>query len=69
MAIPVLDKSKIMPIADRIYDPTGFYDEALTADGRPRPEYRTVLAALRGDLSGACEAVAERLDRANVLLR
>ena len=28
-----------MLTAQRIYHPEGFYDEALTADGTPRPDY------------------------------
>jgi len=43
-----------------VYDPAGFYDEALTPDGRPRPHYADVLAELaRLDLVRLCERVRE----------
>jgi uncharacterized circularly permuted ATP-grasp superfamily protein len=40
----------------RIYDPGDIYDEALTPDGFPRPEYREVLEAIAKDPGGAREA-------------
>ncbi len=39
-----------------IYDPGDVYDEALTPEGYPRPEYREVLEEIAKDPSGAREA-------------
>ena len=52
-----------VPLAD--YDPAPFWDEAVTAQGLPRPHYRDVLEALAGgDLearrAGVAEAMRER---------
>ena len=41
---------------ERIYDPRGFYDEALTLDGHPRPDYERVLETLARDPAGAFES-------------
>jgi uncharacterized circularly permuted ATP-grasp superfamily protein len=49
-----------MLTAERIYVPEGFYDEALTADGIPRPDYARVLEALARDPAGALEAARRR---------
>ena len=46
----------------RVYDPAGFYDEALLPDGLPRPEYGDILAALADDPAGAAERVRRKLE-------
>jgi len=46
----------------RVYDPEGFYDEALLPDGSPRPEYGEVLAAVLEDPAGAVERVRRKLE-------
>jgi uncharacterized circularly permuted ATP-grasp superfamily protein len=45
-----------------VYATEGFYDEALTADGRPRPAYEEVLAALAAsDLPAVAERTRDRI--------
>lgn len=51
-----------MLTAKRIYHPEGFYDEALTVEGTPRPDYERVMEALDGDPAGALEAARRRAD-------
>jgi uncharacterized circularly permuted ATP-grasp superfamily protein len=40
-----------------IYDPGEIYDEALTPEGHPRPEYREVLPLIASDPAGARDAL------------
>jgi uncharacterized circularly permuted ATP-grasp superfamily protein len=50
-----------------LYDTEGLYDEALTADGRPRPQYAALLAALtRIDLEAAERAARDHADELGV---
>ena len=49
-----------MLTADLIYHPDGFYDEALTADGLPRPDYEGVMEALARDPAGALAETRRR---------
>ena len=52
------------------YDPSGFYDEALEADGSARPHYASLLAALEGaDLDGLARAVDASLDARGATFR
>lgn len=46
----------------RVYDPAGHYDEALMPDGRPRPEYGEVLAAIASDPAAAADRVRRKLE-------
>jgi uncharacterized circularly permuted ATP-grasp superfamily protein len=50
-----------------VYDPEGHYDEALTADGRPRPHYAALLAGLvDADLERLARATREHLEAHDV---
>lgn len=44
----------------RLYDTEGFYDEALTAEGIPRPEYELVLGKIAADPAAARAAAWSR---------
>jgi carboxylate-amine ligase len=55
--------AEAMPKAQgRVYDPAGFYDEALMPDGTPRPEYGEILAALAYDPGAAVDRVLRKLE-------
>ena len=49
------------------YDPGGFYDEAIDADGHPRAHYGAVMAALdRADLVGVANALGDDAEQRDV---
>ncbi|MGI8461693.1 MAG: circularly permuted type 2 ATP-grasp protein [Solirubrobacterales bacterium] len=50
-----------------VYDPAGHYDEALTPDGMPRPEYGEVLDAVVANLAGTSESIRRKLEETGAL--